>query len=79
MNNPFQLLQMLKASGNPQQFVMTMLENSAKSGNPMIDNLLQCAKNNDGKGIEIIARNICKEKGVDFNDALNSFRNGLGL
>ena len=45
----------------------------------MIDNILQCAKNNDTRGIETIAKNICKEKGVDFNDALNSFRNSLGL
>lgn len=58
---------------NPQQLVMLLLENQS-ANNPMIGNLLQLAKNNDGKGIEQVARNMMKEKGLDFDTEFNKFK-----
>ena len=75
--NPFQMIQMLK-SGNPQSFVFQMLEQNAQN-NPFFANILQLAKNNKTNEIEQIAVNMCKEKGIDFNNEFNSFKNNLGL
>ena len=47
--------------------------------NPIFSNLLALAKNNKGEEIENIARNLCKERGVDFDKEFNSFRQNLGL
>ena len=70
--NPFvQLIQ--QGNTNPQQLVMLLLENQS-ANNPMLSNLLQLAKNNDGKGIEQVARNMMKEKGLDFDAEFNKFK-----
>lgn len=64
-------LQMLQGIKNPQQFVMNMLGKNIN--NPMFGNLLQMANNGDTKGVETFARNVCKEKGIDFDKEFSSF------
>lgn len=76
--NPMQILQFVKKSKNPQQAVYNMVEKQM-GNNPIFSNLLALAKNNKGKEIENIARNLCKERGVDFDKEFNSFRQNLGL
>lgn len=49
--NPMQLVQMIKNGSNPQQLMMSVLENQM-SNNPMGQNLLHLAKNNQMQGIE---------------------------
>ena len=73
-----QLLQMIKNSGNPQQFVMNMVSAQANQ-NPVFANLLQLIKSNDSKEIEQVVRNIAASKGVDFDKEFNSFRRTMGL
>ena len=73
-----QLLQMIKSSGNPQQFVMNMVSAQANK-NPVFANLLQLMKSNDSKGIEQVVRNIAASQGVDFDKEFNSFRRTMGL
>ena len=58
--------------------MLNFLESQA-SGSPMVENLLTLAKNKDGKGIEEIARNLCKERGVDFDKEFTAFKQLLGL
>lgn len=69
MNNPIQMLKMMMGKSTPQQMVMNMMGNN----NPMINNLMNMAKNGDNKGIENFARNICKEKGMDFDKEFQDF------
>lgn len=76
--NPMQILQFVKKSKNPQQAVYNMVEKQM-GNNPIFSNLLTLAKNNKGEEIENIARNLCKERGVDFDKEFNSFRQNLGL
>lgn len=54
----------------PEQFLMNMLGSNI---NPMFSNLMNMAKQGDNKGVENIARNMCKEKGVDFDKEFNTF------
>lgn len=76
--NPMQLIAMLRGGGNPQQLVMSLLQN--EMGNtPMGQNLLSLAQKGDAPQIEEIARNICKQKGVDFDKEFNAFKQLLGI
>jgi hypothetical protein len=68
----------MKKGGNPQQIVLNMLEQQTNN-NPFAANLLQLAKNNKTLEIEQIARNMAKEKGVDFDKEFNDFKQMLGL
>lgn len=76
--NPMDLIQMIKSGQNPQQLIMYVLEQRAQE-NPMYANLLSLAKNNQSKEIEQIARNVMKEKGLDFDKEFTNFKNSLGL
>ena len=64
MNNPVELIQMIK---NPEQFAI----NYAKQmNNPIINNLIQMAKSNDKQGIETFARNLFSSQGINFDELL---------
>lgn len=76
--NPMQLIQMIKNGGNPQQLALSMLEQNAGS-NPVINNLLNLAKEGKTDEIEDIARNMFKEQGKDFDKEFNSFKQSLGF
>lgn len=72
-NNLINFMSMLKQGGNPEQMTMMMLQNYS-AGNPIMQNLLTLAQKKDAKGIEIIVRNMAKEKGIDFDSEFNSFK-----
>ena len=74
--NPMQIIQMIKSGSNPQQLIMSFLQ---QQNNPMANNLLQMAQNGNASGIEQIARNICAQKGLDFDKEFNSFKQQLGI
>lgn len=78
INNPMEAMNFIKNTNNPQQLAYSLIEQQA-GNNPIFANLLSLAKNNKGKEIENIARNLCKERGVDFDKEFNSFRKNLGL
>jgi hypothetical protein len=67
------LLQAIRNGANPQQLVMGVLEGQMAS-TPMGKNLLQLVKENRTSEIEQIARNICAEKGIDFDKEFASFK-----
>lgn len=73
-----QLIQMLRSSQNPQQMVLNMVQKNV-GDNPIFANLLNMAQNNDGKGIEEVARNMFKERGLDFDKEFNNFKKTIGL
>ena len=64
--NPMQLIQMIRQGRNPQQLMLSILENEA-GNNPMSANLLTLAKQNDGRAIEQFARNFFQSQGMDFD------------
>ncbi len=74
--NPMQIIQMIKSGSNPQQLIISFLQ---QQNNPMANNLLQMAQNGNTSGIEQIARNICAQKGLDFDKEFNSFKQQLGI
>lgn len=72
--NPMELIQMIKNGQNPQQLVLRVLENNVGNSNPVLANLLSLAKQNRTDEIEKVARNLCQEKGIDFDKEFNSFK-----
>lgn len=75
--DPNRLIQMIKQGQNPQQLMLSILEGQA--GTPMGANFLKLARNGQTAEIEKIARNLCKERGVDFDQEFNNFRRMLGV
>lgn len=75
--NPAQIIQMIKQGQNPQQLMLSILENNSNS--PLGANLLKLAKNGQTAEIEKIARDMCKERGVDFDQEFQKFRQNFGF
>lgn len=69
--NPMQMLQGMR---NPQQFLQQMMGNNSVMSNPMARNAMQMAQKGDSKGIEQMARNLCKEKGLNADDVFNQIK-----
>ncbi len=74
--NPMQMLQGMR---NPQQLLQQIVGNNSVMSNPMARNAMQMAQKGDSKGIEQMARNLCKEKGIDADKAFKSFKSQLGM
>ena len=76
--NPMQVIMAIRNGQNPQQIVMNMLQ-ERMSQTPMGQNLITLAQNNQTAQIEQIARNICNQRGIDFDKEFNSFKDSLGI
>ena len=76
--NPIQLISMIKNGQNPQQLMMNVLEGNA-ANNPMGANLLNLAKGNKTEELEKSARNIAKDRGIDFDTEFKQFKQMLGV
>ena len=71
-------MQMAKNKQNPQQMMMEYLQQQAQQF-PMGQNLLSLAQQGKTADIEQIARNICAQRGVDFDKEFTAFKQKLGL
>lgn len=49
---------------NPQQFIQGMINNSQVMQNPMAKNAMEMYKSGDTKGLQTMAENLCKERGI---------------
>lgn len=78
MMNPMQLMQMMKNSGNPQQMIMNMMRQQAGS-NPVLNNALQMMEKGDNAGLENLARNLCKERNINPDEAFNQIKGQFGM
>lgn len=76
MNNPINIIQVL---GNPQQFLQKVIGNNQIMGNPMARNAVEMMQNGNAQGIEQMARNLCKEKGLNADDVMNQLKGRFGL
>ena len=74
MNNPINMIKMMMGKTSPKDMVMKMIENNS---NPVFANLIDMANKGDTKGVEEFARNICKEKNIDFDKDFTDFMNNF--
>ena len=71
--NPMTLIAQIKQGKNPQQLLLGILEGQAAQ-NPIYANLLTLAKENRTADIEQFARNLAKERGIDFDKEFSQFK-----
>ena len=74
--NPMQLIQMIKGGQNPQQLMMNFLQQN-NSNNPILQNVSNLAQNGNASALEMIARNLASQRGINFNEAFSNFQNML--
>lgn len=75
MINPMQMLQGM----NPQQFIQKMMSNNQIMSNPMAKNAINMAQRNDIPGLENMARNLCKEKGLNADEVMQQIKSRFGM
>lgn len=76
MNNLGMLMQAYK---NPQEFLQNAVNNSQLMQNPIAKNAIEMMQKGDNKGLEEMARNLCKENGVNPEDALKQVKSMFGM
>lgn len=76
--NLMQFINQIRSGQNPQQLMLNFLEQQANN-NPMGQNLLNLARNNQTQDIEQFARNMFASNGRDFDSEFKRFKDTFGL
>ena len=63
----------MKPVFNPKLFLLQNFK-----GTPIGNNIIELAEKNDIKGLENIARNLCAQRGLDYEKEMAEFRKKLG-
>lgn len=72
--NPLNMIKGMMGNMNPKNIAINMLKNNT---NHVFSNLIDMANKGDSKGVEEFARNICKEKNIDFDKQFGEFMNNF--
>lgn len=76
--NPLQVINALKTGQNPQQIILQITKERLGS-TPFGQNIVNLAEQNKSAEIESIVRNICNQRGIDFDKEFNSFKKQMGI
>lgn len=71
-------MEQMRKGFRPEQIMLQLLESQMK-GSPMGDNLIRLAREGNGAEIEKIARNLARQRGVDFDKEFQAFKQRFGL
>lgn len=77
----FNLMQMMgipQGKSNPQQMVSQMAVDHIRN-NPLYQRAEQMAKGKSEDELEQVARNLCKQIGVDMGQAMDQFKSIFGI
>lgn len=72
--NPMNMLKQYMQRGFTPQNILSKMN---MGSNPIIANLINMAQKGDTEGIETFAKNICEQKGIDFNTEFDKFKNNF--
>ena len=64
---------MIRNGQNPQQLLMNILQQN-KNNNPILQNAMNLAQNGNTAALEMIARNLAQQRGLDFDKEFASFK-----
>ena len=78
MNNNMMsfFMNMVRSGGNPEAMLMQMLQ---QQNTPISSNILNMAERKDTTGLEQLARNLCQQRGIDFDSEFKAFKEQLGF
>lgn len=71
-----QLMQMMR---NPQAFVQNAMNNSQLMQNPISKNAFELYRKGDAQGINELADNLCREKGISRQDLEKQLKSQFGI
>ncbi len=71
--NPINIIKQYMTQGLTPQNILGKMNIQ----NPILNNVMSMAKNGDTSGVETFARNICKQKGLDFDTEFSKFKNNF--
>ena len=74
--DPMQLIQLIKGGQNPQQLVMNILQQQGQN-NPILDNAINMAQNGNISGLELLARNLAAQRGLNYDQQLANLKKQL--
>lgn len=60
--------------GNPQVFLQQMMNSPQVRNNPIMQNVIELRNKQDIQGLTEMAKNVCKEKGIDFDGLYNQLK-----
>lgn len=63
---------------NVMGIMQQIMSNNRVMGNPIIKNAMSMVQSGNSKGIEQMARNLCKEKGLNADDVFNQIKSRFG-
>ena len=67
--NPMQMMQQIMGSMNPMQMMNQMFGN-----NPLFQRAMQMAQGKSPQELQEVARNLCQQKGLQFDNALSQMQ-----
>ena len=76
MNNP---LALMRAFRNPQEFMQQAMNNPQIMQNPISKNAIELYQRGDKQGLNELADNLCKEKGINRQDFENQIKSHFGM
>lgn len=76
MNNPLNFVQMMR---NPQAFLQQAMSNSQIMSNPISKNAFEMYQKGDKQGLNELADNLCKEKGINRSDFEKQIKSQFGM
>lgn len=76
MNNIGILMQAIR---NPQAFLQQAMNNSQIMQNPLTKNALEMYQRGDKDGINKMAENLCKERGLNPEEVINQIKSQFGM
>lgn len=72
MNSPLNIVKrFVNQQGNPKELLLNFMQKN--DTNPMINNLIQMAKDGNTQQVETFARNLFREHGRDFDTEYQNF------
>ena len=73
------MLMQIMQGKNPQQMILNYLQQSQLGSTPIGQNLIGLAQKGDFAALEQIARNLCQQRGIDFEEQSKNFEQQLGM
>ena len=71
--NPMNMIKQYVTQGLTPQNILSKLN----INNPILSNVINMAQNGNINGVETFARNICKQRGLDFDTEFAKFKDTL--
>lgn len=65
--------------GGPQQLLQQIVGNNQMMSNPMMKNVVGMAQKGDMQGVEQMARNLCKEKGLNADEVMSKLKSKFNM